>query len=318
MPELTEGPFREPEVAPPHDAGVTATAGSPSPPRAPGMGFLALAGTFLWPGLGHALVGRLRRGIFWFLVTGLVNLAVLALLLRPRMILLAMALPVCVILVLWVYADAFVAGRRARPRWGGAAGRFLFGGGLIVLGILLSPTTELALWFRDRYAESFAIQSRSMAPALEPGDKVLVCKGVPIRRWDMVVFRHPEYEGGLPIVFRVAGLPGETIEIHDDSLLVNGQPTVTPEGVGPYRSIPQQGHWDVSRRGQPCNGCAGNPITLRNSEYFVLGDASGIARDARLWEIPAGDHQPGALPSEAIVGRVAAIYWPPSRWRDLP
>ena len=56
-------------------------------------------------------------------------------------------------------------------------------------------------------------------------------------------------------------------------------------------------------------------MVLGPDEYFILGDNSPVAADSRYWRKPVPGHQPGALPAGRIVGRVTAIYWPPSRWR---
>jgi hypothetical protein len=70
-------------------------------------------------------------------------------------------------------------------------------------------------------------------------------------------------------------------------------------------------------RGEAGNGCEGNPIALGPDEYFLLGDNSAGAMDARCWELPVGSHPVGALPAESIIGVAKGIYWPPGRWRSL-
>ena len=52
----------------------------------------------------------------------------------------------------------------------------------------------------------------------------------------------------------------------------------------------------------------GAPLELGPDEYFLLGDYSGQSRDSREW---------GPVRAGEIVGRPAAVVWPPSRWRRL-
>ncbi|MCH7526569.1 MAG: hypothetical protein IID39_03945 [Planctomycetes bacterium] len=64
-------------------------------------------------------------------------------------------------------------------------------------------------------------------------------------------------------------------------------------------------------------GTTGNPILLREGEYFMLGDNSPASKDSRLWD-HVGDHltnrgedyQMGTVPADQIVGRAFFVYWP--------
>jgi signal peptidase I len=156
-----------------------------------------------------------------------------------------------------------------------------------------------------------------MSPAIKAQDLFLNMKGHPIKRWDLIgasvprtnLFPFPE------LVKRVVGLPGETIELTSAGLMIDGRPVDPPRGVGPYLAV------DVLNRAlaKPdpriaANGCWGRPITLGPDEYFLLGDNAAMSHDARFWPTIDG-RQPGAMPARRITGRVAAIVWPPERWR---
>ena len=123
-----------------------------------------------------------------------------------------------------------------------------------------------------------------------------------------MVFHPPIIENGSEVnelwVKRIVGLPGERIEIINGVVQVNGQPATPPVPIGPY--LPPGSTYEYI-------GSEGNPILLKEGEYYVLGDNSPVSGDSRLWHDSAPGHQPGALPADHIVGRVTAIYWPLNR-----
>jgi signal peptidase I len=150
-----------------------------------------------------------------------------------------------------------------------------------------------------------------MSPTILPGDRVLAHKRFgEIRRWDLVVFKALDPPGERHVL-RVVGLPGETVELVGSALHVNGSPVAPPPGVGPYQQ--------PLARFAHANAAEGDPLTLADDEYFVLGDNPTRARDGRYWDTPADPHrQTGALPRDRIVAKVTTRYWPPSRWRRFP
>jgi signal peptidase I len=156
-----------------------------------------------------------------------------------------------------------------------------------------------------------------MSPAIGTTDYFLLLKSQPVQRWDIAGIRMPNtiQFPQAEMVKRVVGLPGETVELTPDGLLINGQRVRPPAGIGFYVSVnmldqPLQSP-DPRTAG---NGCWGRPIKLMSDEYFVLGDNTTESYDSRLW--PAVDgRQPGALPAARLSGRVAAIVWPPDRSR---
>lgn len=152
--------------------------------------------------------------------------------------------------------------------------------------------------------------TRSMEPAIFAGDRFLADRTLTARRWDIVVFDAP-HEPGTRYVFRIVGLPGETVEIVGGQILVNGVAAPKPLDVV---TIPYEG---TQQFGGVCRGGTGHPMTLGPDEYFVLGDNTERSLDSRYWPPPkAGTHQAGALPRGSIVGVVRAVYSPfaHARW----
>jgi len=71
-------------------------------------------------------------------------------------------------------------------------------------------------------------------------------------------------------------------------------------------------------------GTTGNPVWLREGEYFMLGDNSAASKDSRLWSMP-GEHllargegyQLGTVPEDQLIGRAFFVYWPSGHRTEL-
>lgn len=78
-----------------------------------------------------------------------------------------------------------------------------------------------------------------------------------------------------------------------------------------YRDIHYTNSAGPSKSGR---GTEGNPFTLRDGEYFVLGDNSTQSHDSRFWSQGTGSkYRAGIVPREYIIGKAYKIYWPPER-----
>jgi signal peptidase I len=276
-----------------------------------GKGFLAVCGTFVFAGLGHWIAGAPRRAIGWFLVyLATATLTLISFCVARLQSALLLLVPIQLLLVVAVYIDAFMTARRShRPMLGLPWRRYLAGILILILGgFTQSEFTKILTIIVTPHAEAFVTRSRAMAPTLVNGDRFLTIKSFDVHRWDVVAFNPPAHPN-MVYVNRVVGLPGETVELIAGKVNINGVPLNPPGSWGPYQSTlppPRIG-----------NGCQGHPITLGGDEYYLLGDNSPIAGDARYWSA-APHHQPGAVSRGAIVAKVTRIYWPPSRWRKFP
>lgn len=221
------------------------------------------------------------------------------------------------------------------------------GGGCIVLGLLFwlvsgMPHTKslewiksglfaltLALLIRWPMFEPYRIPSGSMEPTLHgdarmgKGDRVYVNKwvyGVRVpfmnarlwygkdpERWDIVVFKSIEEDAKYPtLVKRIVGMPGERINIRGGKVYADGVPLALPADMPQdlYYTSPSDGRGGMRYGVLPADEHALVPA----GHYLVLGDNSSSSRDGRYF---------GWVPNEHLVGRVASIWWPPSRWRDF-
>jgi signal peptidase I len=168
----------------------------------------------------------------------------------------------------------------------------------------------LALFVRTWVVQAFKIPTGSMENNLLIGDHLLVNKFVfgpaplaigravlPVRaprRGDIVVFKYPD-EPDRDFIKRIIGLPGETVELRNKKVYINGQPIDEPyvHFLSPPSSDYQEvTSYDVRERY--------GPVTVPPNQYFVMGDNRDNSQDSRYW---------GFLPRGYIKGRAALIYW---------
>ena len=173
----------------------------------------------------------------------------------------------------------------------------------------------LALVIRTFVVQAFKIPSGSMKPTLLVGDHLLVSKSsygiklpfsekvvIPIgqpERGDIVVFRFPE-DRDKDFIKRVIGLPGDTIELRNKQVYINGKPLDDPWGRYSDRVILPPGI-------QPRDNFG--PVTVPADQYFVMGDNRDNSQDSRFWFGGKG----GFVPIQDILGRAVVIYW---SWED--
>jgi signal peptidase I len=138
------------------------------------------------------------------------------------------------------------------------------------------------------------IEGSSMAPLLADRDAIFVNRMVyrlaPIQRGDVVVFDYP-LDRRTSFIKRIVALPGETIEIRQGLVYVNGN--WLPE---PY--VPSQ-YCDLSDFG---------PLKVPSDSYFVMGDHRSSSNDSRAF---------GTVATRLIQGRAVLAYWPVSHFGSL-
>lgn len=145
-----------------------------------------------------------------------------------------------------------------------------------------------------------AVRSSGMAPTIENGDRLLVTRLLPLRPevGDMVVFNTRgigDLGDGL-LALRVAGRPGDKIELRDEKLFVNGLAAPMENRAGPirYRSFATASYLNAFRR----------LVTVPEGRYFLLGDNTMASNDSRFW---------GFVPAENLRGNVFLRLGPASR-----
>jgi len=164
----------------------------------------------------------------------------------------------------------------------------------------------LALFLRTFTVQAFKIPSGSMEPNLLVGDHLLVNKFVfaagssgshpllpmkAIQRRDILVFKHPK-DPERDLVKRIIGLPGETLELRQKRVFING--TALDEPYAHVMADPPATPDSVDPRGTY------GPVTVPPGQYFAMGDNRDNSEDSRYW---------GFLPRENIKGKPVVIYW---------
>lgn len=167
--------------------------------------------------------------------------------------------------------------------------------------------------------QNFRVEGQSMEPNLTSGQYLLINKAIYTRinlhtvdklipffdftaanetghylfrqpqQGDIVVFRFPQ-QPSRDFIKRIIAVPGDTIEIRDGTVLVNGVHLDEPY-------VERQGHYSFG------------PAVVPPRHYFVLGDNRPLSYDSRAW---------GFVPEENILGKAWISYWPISAWGFIP
>jgi signal peptidase I len=163
------------------------------------------------------------------------------------------------------------------------------------LWLLLIPCLAAGLWSSwdaVSFATSlrvFVIPSASMSPTLVPGDRICVesRRSSPPKRGELWVFT---MSNGSTAIKRVIGLPGETVQVADGRVSIDGTPLEEP-----YLATPMSYTMP--------------PVHLGAGEYFMMGDSRNTSNDSHVW---------GPLPEERLIGRALYRCWPAGRLGELP
>jgi signal peptidase I len=170
----------------------------------------------------------------------------------------------------------------------------------------------LALFIRTFVVQAFKIPSPSMVPTLLIGDHILVNKflfgfHIPFsdgkimairepKRGDVVVFRYPR-DRKLDFIKRCIAVGGETVEVRDKQVFINGEPIVVPQAV-------------FLDRGSLMNGRDNfGPVTVPEGSIFVMGDNRDNSNDSRFW---------GFVDLADVKGKAMVIYWSWDKGKKWP
>ncbi len=170
----------------------------------------------------------------------------------------------------------------------------------------------LALFVRTFVLQAFKIPTGSMENNLLIGDHLLVNKFryapvsssieralLPIggiNRGDVLVFKYP-VEPDRDFIKRVIGLPGETLELKQKKIYINGQPLNEP-----YVHFLEEPRKNTELSEVTSSDVRENygPVTVPPNQYFMMGDNRDNSADSRYW---------GFMPRDYVKGKALLIYW---------
>ena len=177
---------------------------------------------------------------------------------------------------------------------------------IIVVAFLLAFAIKVFVF------ELYKIPSGSMIPTLLVDDRIVVVKFIYGPRLpfinirlpgfrepkigDIVVFKAPDDPTKSFIKRFIAG-PGETVEIKDGKLIVNGKVIEDPPA---FRRVYYYNRGDY--------GLEGKPIAVPEDSYFMLGDNSASSRDSRYW---------GFVPKSYLIGKAVLVILPFNRMQII-
>lgn len=167
----------------------------------------------------------------------------------------------------------------------------------------------VALVVRSSVVEAFWVPSGSMLPTIQIGDHLFVNKlaygfhipftNIEVFRWgevardDIVVFlspnKQPGAEGRIDLIKRVIAVGGDTVEIRNKKLYVNGEQVADPHAK----------FYDSHEQLDPPRDNYG-PVTVPEGKLFCMGDNRDRSNDSRYW---------GFADVEDVKGKATFIYW---------
>ena len=249
--------------------------------------------TIAEPGLGQIYNGQGLKGLV-ILALPLLFIPGLMLGLHVGNILMLLGVLVALTVVLYVasFTDAVLtARRRSRDYQPKPYNRVIVYLGIVVLVLVVS--TIVTGMVKNNYVQAYKIPTASMEPTILIGDQILVDRRLSARaplRWDIIVYQD-SVKPGRDFVKRVVGLGGETVEIRDKELFINGQ------AVGETYSVHSQA--EVMPAGDNPRDNFG-PVTVPPDSYFVMGDNRDESFDSRF---------SGSVDQARVKGTVRSIYW---------
>ena len=166
--------------------------------------------------------------------------------------------------------------------------------------VVIAVALLVAFVVRTFVIAHFVVEGESMYSTLDTNDRVFVNK-LSYRlhdpnRGDVVVLHQVTGASERDLIKRVIGLPGETVEVRNGAVLIDGrvlnEPYLDPAVVTP-------------------TDCGGDYVldgVVPDDHVFVMGDNRGGSQDSRVI---------GPISEDDLVGRAFVVFWPQSHWQWL-
>ena len=156
---------------------------------------------------------------------------------------------------------------------------------VLVLGVVLAVG----------FGKTTVMQEGSMDPTLNAGDTLLINRTAyrfsSPKRGDIIVFKLSDDQKASTHIKRIVGLPGETVQIKEGQILIDGEIYQEKQGFPVIQNA----------------GMADRKITLKKDEYFVLGDNRNNSEDSRFVDM-------GNIKEKNIIGKLWFVISPKDRF----
>ena len=156
--------------------------------------------------------------------------------------------------------------------------------------ILVTLVLAIAIFLLFQFTiQSFIVVGSSMQPNLQEGQRLIISKVVynlhEPERGDVIVFHRPD-DHPADFIKRIIALPGETVEVKEGAVYINGRQLDEPY----IKHLPRYTF---------------QPKEIPEDEYFVLGDNRNNSNDS---------HYGWTVPGQEIIGKAWLSIWPPGHW----
>lgn len=250
--------------------------------------------TFFTIGLGHLYAGQAKKGILLFLIgqgAGLVG-ALPLIYYFPTVPIFIAALLVGLAFLIYCIFDAVKLSKR--HQYGYTLKRYnkwyVYLGCLILACFIIQPIETSSI--KKFFIQAYKMPAGSLEPTILIGDQILAKKRFSvqqgIQRGDMIIFPYPK-DASKDYVKRVVAMGGETIEMVNKEVFINGHLLHEPYVIHSDHSIMPKGSRDNF-----------GPVTVPEDALFVMGDNRDQSNDSRFW---------GFIEKSAVKGKAYVIYW---------
>ena len=153
----------------------------------------------------------------------------------------------------------------------------------------------LAMIIRTFVVELYLVDGPSMRPTLQHAQRLVVNKFIyhfrAPEKGEVLIFRYPK-DPSRDFIKRVIAVPGDTIEIQDGNVFVNGE---------------------LQNEDYILSKCRGDypKSTIPEGHIFVMGDNRNNSEDSRFPDV-------GFVPFDLIKGKAMLVFWPLDAWKTLP
>ena len=262
---------------------------------------LAVLLSLLLPGLGQVYSSKVKKGVIIFLFIVFLGPGTAAYILNPKI----RVSPYCLLfitlffgLVIYAAFDAYICAKKHNLTLG-LVNKVAFVRKIMSVAAILAVLLLYCLGIpvaASMFWRLYKAPPDSMEPTIYKGEVLIVdmraYKKSGPKRGDVVIYSSPE-EPKEVYLHRIVGLPGESIELKDQKIIINKAKLTDGWAIKVW-------HYNggkLARRGM-------KPIDIPQDAYFVLGDSAARSRDSRYW---------GCLPKKYLIGKVYKICYPFNR-----